>query len=313
MVVGSETGSTVLPGDVPANVLVVRPEQVAGVVRWHDELAEQPLDELMAALRDYDGDRVPVILSGPFSESAIEGTGGQLTIDFGYYTMPVAVVGRADAFPGQTSREPLLVAEWDRYVAAIEAANRDPELVLSREVWARGDLAPTVDALAAAGYAGDGPDDVTSAAEFATRPELHAQGWSLDYLRAIALAAGVLGLVGVIMQAVAQQRRRTVAALLARRMGMSRRAAELSAGLEIGLLAGLAALVAIAVALPSSALVLRLLDPVPSLQPEPLFAVPWGSIAAVVVGVALVTAGGAALVGRTARRATGGQVMRDAA
>lgn len=94
---------------------------------------------------------------------------------------------------------------------------------------------------------------------------------------------------------------------------MSRRAGEASSGIEIGLLAGLAALVAIAVALPSSALVLRLLDPVPSLQPAPLFAVPWGSIAAVVAGVVLVTVGGAALVGRTARRATGGQVMRDAA
>ena len=115
------------------------------------------------------------------------------------------------------------------------------------------------------------------------------------------------------MQAVAQQRRRTVAALLVRRMGMSRPPPSPRRGIEIGLLAGLAAVIAIAVALPSSALVLRLLDPVPSLQPEPLFAVPWGSIAAVVAGVLLVTIGGAALVGRTARRATGGQVMRDAA
>jgi hypothetical protein len=61
-----------------------------------------------------------------------------------------------------------------------------------------------------------------------------------------------------------------------------------------------------------SALVLRLLDPVPTLQPDALFAVPWASIGAVAAGVALVTAGGALLVGRAARRATGGQVMRDA-
>jgi putative ABC transport system permease protein len=312
MVVGTEQDSTLLPGDVASNVLVVQPEQVAGVVRWSDELADRPLEELMAALSEYEGDRVPVILSGPFSENALDGTGGELTLDFGYYTMPVDVVGRADAFPGQTSREPLVVADWDRYVAAIEGANRDPALVLGREVWARGELGPTVDTLAAAGYAASSEEGISSAAEFATRPELHAQGWSLDYLRAVALAAGVLGLVGLTMQAVAQQRRRTVAALLARRMGMTRRAADASSGLEIGLLAGLAAVVAVAVALPSSALVLRLLDPVPSLQPEPLFAVPWGSIAAVVAGVILVTLGGALLVGRTARRATGGQVMRDA-
>jgi putative ABC transport system permease protein len=207
----------------------------------------------------------------------------------------------------------LLVADWDRYLAAIEEANRDPALVLGREVWARGDLDPTLDTLSAAGYVASGPDGVTSAAEFATRPELHAQSWSLDYLRAVALAAGVLGLVGLAMQAVAQQRRRTVAALLVRRMGMSRRAADASSGLEIGLLAAVAAVVAVAVALPSSALVLRLLDPVPTLQPEALFDVPWASIAAVAGGVLLVTLVAALLVGRTARRSTGGQVMRDAA
>jgi putative ABC transport system permease protein len=128
----------------------------------------------------------------------------------------------------------------------------------------------------------------------------------------VALAAGVLGLVGVAMHALAQQRRRTVAALLLSRMGMSRRASDTAAGLEIGLLTGLAALVAVAVALPASALVLRLLDPVPTLRPDAVFATPWTSIGAVAAGVVLVTAGGAVLVGRTARRTTGGQVMRDA-
>ena len=71
------------------------------------------------------------------------------------------------------------------------------------------------------------------------------------------------------------------------------------------LLTGLAAVVAVAVALPSSVLVLRALDP--------LFAVPWGDLGAVRAGVVLVTVGGAGLVGRTARRDTGGQVLRDAA
>jgi putative ABC transport system permease protein len=155
-------------------------------------------------------------------------------------------------------------------------------------------------------------DDVATADAFAARPELTAQTWALSYLRAIALAAAVLGLAGMALHALSQQRRRTVAALLLSRMGMSRRSADTSAGLEIGLLAGLAATVATAVALPASAVVLRLLDPVPALQPDPLFAVPWGSIALVAAGVVLVTVGSAVLVGRSARRATGGQVMRDA-
>jgi putative ABC transport system permease protein len=66
------------------------------------------------------------------------------------------------------------------------------------------------------------------------------------------------------------------------------------------------------VALPASALVLRLLDPVPDLRPDVLFRVPWGSIATVVAGVLLVTAASALVVGRSARRTDGGQVLRDA-
>jgi putative ABC transport system permease protein len=312
MEVGSERGAELVPGGSTVHVLAVHPEEVAGVVRWNDALAERPLDELMSALTQYEGDRVPVILAGPADDAVVEATGGELTVDFEYYTLPVQVVGRADAFPGQGSRDPMLVADWDRYGAALEAANRDPGLVLARQVWARGEIGPVLDALGAAGYAPARQEDIRTSAEFAARPELSAQTWSLSYLRAVALAAGVLGLVGVAMHAVSQQRRRTVAALLLTRMGMRRGSSDASAGLEIGLLGFVAALVAVSVALPSSALVLRLLDPVPSLQPGALFDVPWSSIAAVVAGVALVTVAGAVLVGRTARRATGGQVLRDA-
>jgi hypothetical protein len=312
MVVATDSDAGLLPGDLDVDVVAVTPEDVAGVVRWNERLAEQPLGELMAALAGYEGDRVPVVLAGPVPDAVLEATDGELTLDFRYYTLPVQVVGRADAFPGQGSRDPLLVADWDRYLAGLEAANRDPGLVLTLEVWARGTAPAVVQSLVEAGFTPDNLEDVTTSAAFADRPELRAQTWSLAYLRAVALAAGVLGLVGVAMHAVSQQRRRTSAGLLLSRMGMSRRSADAAAGLEIGLLTGLSALVAVLVALPASTWVLRLLDPVPSLQPDALFAVPWSSIGAVVLGVVLVTVGGAVLVGRAARRATGGQVMRDA-
>ena len=312
MVVGTEPGVDVLPGGTTADMLIVRPEEVAGVVRWNDALADRPLAELMAALGDYEGDRVPVILSGELPDGVLAGTGDELTVAFGYFDLPVEVVGRADGFPGQSERRPLLVADRDRYAAALVSVGRDPELVIAQEVWARGEVGDVLDSLPAAGIQPPPPDEVTTAAAFADRPELSAQTWSLDYLRAVALAAGALGLVGLAMHAMAQQRRRTVAALLLTRMGMSRRSSDAAAGVEIGLLAGLAALVAVAVALPASALVLRVLDPVPTLRPDALFEVPWGSLATVLAGVVLVTAGSAVLVGRSARRATGGQVMRDA-
>ena len=151
--------------------------------------------------------------------------------------------------------------------------------MLGREVWARGELAPIVEALDGRRlHRGQrGRHHLGGRVRHAPRAP-GAGTWSLDYLRAIALAAGVLGLVGLAMQAVAQQRRRTVAALLLRRMGMSRRAADTVAGLEIGLLAGLAAVVAVAVALPASRAGPAAARPgAVRCRPDPLFAVPWGA------------------------------------
>lgn len=95
--------------------------------------------------------------------------------------------------------------------------------------------------LAAAGLGPFDPtSDVATAADFQTRPELVAQTWPLGYLRAVALAAGLLGLVGLVLHAVSQQRQRTVAALLLSRMGLSRRSADTANGLEIAASARLA-------------------------------------------------------------------------
>lgn len=93
---------------------------------------------------------------------------------------------------------------------------------------------------------------------------------------------------------------------------LTRRSAHAATALEIGLLTGTAALVAAVVALPASALVLARLDPVPTLLPQPLFTVPWGSLVVVLAGVVGVTVGGALLVGRAARRAVAGEVLREA-
>ncbi len=294
--------------DRPADVLVVRPEEVLEVTRWDPALADRPLAELLAALRDHRGGGVPVVVAG----TARYDVGTELALAFGrVYSMQVRVVARTEAFPGQPDRTPMVVADWDSFTAALTAAGRDPGTVLDRRLWARGGAGPLLEQLTAAGYAYD-PDQVRTGGDFAARPELSASSWSFGYLRAIALAAGLLGLTGVAMHALAQQRRRTVAALLLGRMGMGRRALDAATALETGLLTGLGALVAVAVALPASALVLPLLDPVPALLPAPVLAVPWSSVAAVLAGVLVVTGATAWLVGRSARADDPGTVLRGA-
>ena len=309
--VGTELGITLEPGDVEADLLVLDPDTFTSVAHWDDSLSGRPLDELVAAITEYDGNRLPVLVAGSLSEDTAP-VGREFTLSFGrYYSLVVEVVGRADAFPGQQSSLPMLVADLDSVSAALTAAGRDPARVLERQVWATGEAAPVLDALVTAGYAYE-ESEIKAADGFAARPDVRAQAWSLSYLRGVSLAAGVLALIGIAMHALAQQRRRTVAALLLERMGMRRRSADAATALEIGVLTGAAAMVAVLVALPASALVLDLLDPVPTLLPDPLFAVPWGSLAVVAAGVLAVTVGGALLVGRAARRTVAGEVLREA-
>ncbi len=165
-------------------------------------------------------------------------------------------------------------------------------------------------ALGAAGY-GD-PDDVRLAADFRARPALRAQGFALGYLRAVAAGAGLLGLLALALYEAAQQRRRTVASVLLARMGLSRRAAAGSSLVELLLLGGLGALLGVGLALPLARLLLRRLDPAPDLPPDPVFAVPAGTLLLVVAGVLLTAALGAVLVDRAARRTPGGEVLRGA-
>jgi putative ABC transport system permease protein len=307
-VVERATGLTVVPGGVAADVLAVRPGDLADVVDWDPALADRPFDELVAALAGYSGERVPVLLAGPFPGR----DGTELVAEFArVYAVPIEVVGRVRAFPGQTTDGPLLVADRDGFAAAIRASGRDPETFLDQELWARGEAAPLLGALTAAGWAFD-PDQVITADAFAARPELNARTWSFGHLRGVAVLAGLLGLTGLALQAVAQQRRRAAASVLLTRMGMAGGAQNAAAALESGLLAGLGALVAVGVALPASALLVRLLDPVPAVLPGPVFAVPWGTLLAVGAGTALATAAGALLAGRAARQVEGGRVMRDA-
>jgi putative ABC transport system permease protein len=309
--VGTELGVSLEPGDLEADLLVLDPETFPAVAHWDDDLSGRPLEELIDALSRYDGNRLPVVVAGSLSED-IAPVGREFTLTFGsYYSLVVEVVARADAFPGQQSQLPLLVGDLNSVSAALAAAGRDPARVLERQVWATGESAPVLDSLVTAGYAYE-ESEIEAADSFTARPDVRAQAWSLSYLRGVSLAAGLLALIGIAMHALAQQRRRTVAALLLDRMGMSRRSSDTATALEIGLLTGIAAVVAALVALPASALVLPLLDPAPTLLPEPLFTVPWGSVAVVLVGVVGVTVGGALLVGRAARRTVAGEVLREA-
>jgi hypothetical protein len=301
----------ILPSDVHADVLAVDTSRFASIAFWNSDLADRPLEDLMSSLQDYEGQRLPVVVAGPVPGGVLTATDGRVTVSTGAYEIQAQVVGRASAFPGMSSLRPLLVTDQTRLAAALTAVERDPESLLGEQVWARGDAEPTLAKLAAAGLGEIGAEQVQTAADFAARPALRAQTWTLGYLRAVAGAAALLGLIGLGLHAAAQHRRRTVAGVLLARMGLSRGSARMAAAVELGLLALLAGVLGAVFALPTSRLVLDRLDPVPSLPPEPLFALPGQSLAAIAGAVAGVSLVGAVLVDLLTRGTTGGEVLRD--
>jgi putative ABC transport system permease protein len=83
------------------------------------------------------------------------------------------------------------------------------------------------------------PADVLSTTDLVTVT------WALDFLRALALLAGVIVAAGLLLYLAARQRRRMVSYVLGRRLGLGRRAhlasllVELAAALGLGWLLGL--------------------------------------------------------------------------
>jgi putative ABC transport system permease protein len=300
----------VLPGGSGASLLAVDPDRFGDVAFWTPELADTPFETLLAALETYDGTRVPVIVAGPLPAAVVSATSGELTIDSPKYQIPVQVVGRADAWPGMSSTKPLLIAPQQALATALLDAEREIALVTTAQAWGRGSPDQVLASLGKAGFGVPREEQVRTAAAFQDRPELRAQQWTLGYLRAVAAVAALLGLVGLGLHAASQQRRRTVATVLLTRMGLTPRSARRSAAAELVMIGGIAAVLGAALTLPAAQLLLGRLDPLPSLPPGPLFAVPGPTLAALAFGVVVAAVAGAALVDRMARRIPGGEVLR---
>ena len=93
------------------------PAWSAGTTAW----PTGRLEDLMRALTAYDGDRVPVVLAGGVPDDVLGGRRRRADHRLRLlHRCRWTVVAEVDAFPGQGSRDALLVADWDRYVAALE-------------------------------------------------------------------------------------------------------------------------------------------------------------------------------------------------
>jgi putative ABC transport system permease protein len=202
----------------------------------------------------------------------------------------VREVGRADAFPGMAAGRPLVVTR---------AGLVDPGSSIGL-VWGRGDPATVRRSLA-------GPavhaEFVATAQDVIESREVRLARQTFSFLRVLAIACGVLALLGLLLYVSARQRSQAIGTAFARRMGLTRSAEVGALALELTALVASAAVAGAAIALAAAAPVVNRIDPLPDLPPATLLAIPWSVLAvaaAIVVAVCCLAAvASAALAART--------------
>lgn len=209
-------------------------------------------------------------------------------VRLGSTTLRIHVIARSDVFPGLRGVQPMLVV--DRAVLH----HVDPEIDRLNEVWT------TTDQVAAVSRA-IRHDGYSVLAQIDARIRVGNSGllpitWIFGYLRALAVLIGAVAIAGLVFALSARTRRRTVAYVMSRRMGLCAGTHIRSLLVELLAVVGLGWLIGTAAGLAGYAVLTGSLDVQPQLPPGAQFALPVLSLAttaAVVAAVIALAAGGA--------------------
>jgi len=277
----------------------VDPETLASAAFWSESFADEPLSDLASALDMEGGNAMPVVFVGP-------GAPGSLVLEG--RSVPVSVVGRANAFPGIVSNHPLVVASAEAIEQAL-AGTIDPlrGSSASTQFWIKGDTREALRAIAGLEFQ---PDLVLTAEDVADIPYIAAVIASFVILRVLALVAAALVIIVMLMYLQVRQRDEAVSYALSIRMGMTEPSHRRALVMETGTMLGSSFILGVGLALWAAFLVLPLLDPLSSTPPRPLFVVPLLAATLALLALALVSSLGGLLAIRKARATHIGEVLR---
>ena len=288
---------------VPADVMAIDSATFAGAAYWEENWAPSSLASIVEGLPREAGTALPAVVAG----SGAEAPG---LLEIGGTSVPLEVVERASAFPGMFRSRPLVVADRELLARVFEqAGGSDPiaRLGAQTEVWVKGESGPAARALATSELR---PFPVLTAEQVRDTPAVRAVTNTFAFLNALGIAAGLLTVVAIVLYVQARQRAGAVAHALARRMGLTDRQHRVSLAVEVaGILGGALALGA-ALALIAVRLLVRDIDPRPTVPPEPLLDVPWAVIAGTAAILLAVAALGGILVHAVTVRARVAEVLR---
>ena len=292
---------SMLPGNVPFDMVGIDPETIVGAAFWDDSFSDESLEDLVARLPSQ---------SGPLPVLLVQGEGDPTGIAVGQIETPIEVVGRATAFAGVFSDDPVLVVDarsLQRRMGDFGGPLQQPDA--RTEYWIAG---PADQALAAVGDLEAFPLGTLTADEVKDVPFIAASIDTFSMLNILGLAAAVLVIGVLVVYLQARQRARTVSNVLSMRMGMRDGQARAALVLELAAMLLTAFVLGATMGAVAGRLISPLLDPLQTIPPPPLFEPPIAAALWTLVGLAIVSVVGGWLVHRRASAIDLGEVLRVA-
>jgi putative ABC transport system permease protein len=285
-----------------ADILDVDASSLASVIHWYSAWGRNPRSALARLGRPISG-TLPVLTVGPTPArlSAIWDEGIRI---------PVTPVGTDKSFPGMVAGTPLLVVDRKAFAAVAKARHAfEPLGTPQTLIWANGPPAAVSRALQADPLQAT---FVTTVDDFRKDPDVTLAKRTFAYMRLIAIAAGILVLIALVLYLQARQRTQAIASALASRMGLSRRAEVASLALELGSIALFAAVVGGVVAISSAAPIVGHIDPLSTDPPAPSLVIPLSAILASAAALVVLAVAAGVLVSSAARRTNMSEALRVA-
>jgi putative ABC transport system permease protein len=282
------------------DVMLVDPATLARTLHWQKEWGPSP-GKLLDELARSPSEPLPVIVTPDLSSRRAILIGGR--------RFPVRVLSSVNAFPFMAQGIPLVVTSY-RALDDLEARAKlfDSLGVLATYVWAKGPPLAVGRSLSALEPIYP-PSTIDT---FLHAPDVTLATRTFTFMRLIAIGAGVLALLGLLLYLQARQRSQAIASALARRMGFDRAAETLSLCLELAGILVFAAVLGGGVAIAAAGPVVHRIDPLPNDPPSPIFTVPGGVIVLAVVALAVVAVAAGALTSWLARRTDVSEALRVA-
>ena len=278
----------------------VEPDTFEAAAYWDPGVSDRPLGELLTDLAEVKEPLPALVVGG-------ELPAGQEHLQLAGFQLPLEVVGTASAFPGQ-ERGLAVVVSAPALRTILEEHGASLALNAARyEAWADGRAGLARAFLVTSGAE---PLTIVVAADRLQTPALRALTWAFVFMELIGVVTAVIALIGLVLYLQARQRSRELSYALGRRMGLTAGAHRGAVVLEILLLLVTALVAGAVLALGTTALIYRRLDPLPDLPPDATLRVPVSLLLTIAGAIALCAAVGGWWVQRRAERANVGAVLR---